>query len=70
MRQGFSPEQLLVILAGTYLFIRYGVAETFRRISVHRGMFHSVPAMLIAGLAVFLMYRPDRTLSATELHEV
>src|SRR5206468_1768640 len=25
---------------------------------VHRGMFHSIPALLVAGLGVFLVYRP------------
>jgi LexA-binding, inner membrane-associated putative hydrolase len=51
-----TPEQLLVILAAIYFGVRYGVSEIFRRVTVHRGMFHSVPAMIIAGLAVFLMY--------------
>jgi hypothetical protein len=51
-----TPEQLLVVLAAIYFGVRYGVSEVFRRVTVHRGMFHSVPAMIIAGLAVFLMY--------------
>jgi membrane-bound metal-dependent hydrolase YbcI (DUF457 family) len=51
------PEQMIAILAGTYLTIRYGLAALFKRITVHRGMFHSIPAMLIAGLAVFLIYQ-------------
>src|SRR5437764_14423250 len=54
-RLAVTPEQLLVLLGATYLVVRYGLAELFRRITVHRGMFHSVPAMLIAGLAVFLI---------------
>jgi membrane-bound metal-dependent hydrolase YbcI (DUF457 family) len=45
-----------VILAGTYLFVRYFLGYVFRRLTVHRGMFHSLPAMLIAGLAVYLLY--------------
>src|ERR1700686_3892675 len=68
-RLGLAPEQLLVVLAGNYLLVRYGAAELFRRITVHRGMFHSVPAMLIAGLAVFLMHRPDHPIVADELHK-
>jgi hypothetical protein len=64
-----SPEQLLVILAGCYLFVRYGVSEVFKRITVHRGMYHSVPAMLIAGLAVFLMHRPEQSIAGEELHK-
>ena len=53
----FPIEQTIVILAGVYLLIRYGISELFKRYTVHRGMFHSIPAMLIAGLAVFLMTR-------------
>ncbi len=64
-----TPEQYLVILAGAYLVVRYGVAEVFRRITVHRGMYHSVPAMIIAGLAVFLMHRPEQTIAGVELQK-
>ena len=51
-----TSEQVIVVLAGLYLFIRYGLAALFKRLTVHRGMYHSVPAMLIAGLAVHLLY--------------
>jgi hypothetical protein len=54
-----STEQTLVILAAVYLFIRYVLAGTFKRFTVHRGMFHSLPAMLIAGLATYLLYPSD-----------
>jgi hypothetical protein len=56
-RMGFSIEQTLVILAGVYLFIRYGAAGLFKKYTVHRGIFHSIPAMLIAGLLVYLAAR-------------
>jgi membrane-bound metal-dependent hydrolase YbcI (DUF457 family) len=49
-------EQALALLAGTYLVIRYGVSRLFKRYTVHRGIFHSIPALLIAGLALFLVY--------------
>jgi hypothetical protein len=63
LRQSFSQEQTLVLLGGLYLFIRYGLAWVFKRWTVHRGMFHSIPALAIAGLAVFLVYHsPDRNL--------
>ena len=55
----FTIEQLLVILGAVYMGVRYAVAELFRRITVHRGMFHSIPAMLIAGLSIFLLYQTD-----------
>ena len=38
--------------SGMYLFMRFGVTNMIRKYTVHRGMFHSIPAMLIfAGLA-------------------
>jgi hypothetical protein len=52
---GFKTEQTMVILVGIYLIVRYGVSEVFRQATVHRGMFHSIPAMLIAGLVVYLL---------------
>lgn len=55
-QMGFRPEELLVLLGATYLMVRYGVVKVFQAITVHRGMFHSLPAMLIAGLGVFLMH--------------
>jgi hypothetical protein len=62
-------EQLIVVLACAYLVMRFGVSELFKRITVHRGMYHSIPAMLIAGLAVFLMHRPEQTLGADEVRK-
>jgi membrane-bound metal-dependent hydrolase YbcI (DUF457 family) len=54
---GLTPEQMLLAFAGLYFGIRYGLAEIFRHLTVHRGMFHSIPAMLIVGLLVFIGYR-------------
>lgn len=48
-------EVFLVLLAG-HLIIRYALAHFFKRLTVHRGMFHSIPGMVIAGLLVFLLY--------------
>jgi len=53
---GFSVEQILVLLSGTYVVIRFGLSTVFKRFTVHRGIYHSIPAMLIAGLVVFLAY--------------
>ncbi len=55
-RLGLPVEQALVFVGLVYFLVRYGVCALFRRITVHRGMFHSIPAMLIAGLAVYLVY--------------
>jgi len=49
-------QKVLFLLVGCHLLVRYGGASVLRRITVHRGMYHSIPAMLIAGLLVFLTY--------------
>jgi membrane-bound metal-dependent hydrolase YbcI (DUF457 family) len=54
---GRSTERTIVILAGIYIFIRYVLSALFKRCTVHRGMFHSIPAVLIAGLGTFLLYQ-------------
>ena len=58
-----THEGMLLFLIFAYVFVRYGLAWLVSRVSVHRGMFHSIPAMLIAGLLVFLEYgSPHREL--------
>src|SRR5262249_6501219 len=54
---GLTPEETFLAAAGIYAGIRYGLASVFKHITVHRGMYHSLPAMVIAGLIVFLAYR-------------
>lgn len=53
---GVSREGILATLLFGYVVIRYGASRVFKRLTVHRGMFHSIPAMLIAGLVVYLGY--------------
>src|SRR5436190_7973919 len=53
---GMSHEGVLAGLVLCYIFIRYGLVHLFKYITVHRGMFHSIPAMLVAGLTVYLAY--------------
>jgi hypothetical protein len=55
-RSGMEPEEMVLLAAALYLFIRFGVSWAFKHLTVHRGMFHSIPAMLIAGEAVFLAH--------------
>jgi hypothetical protein len=60
---GFTHAQTLALLGGLYLLVRYVISGCFKRLTVHRGMFHSVPGMAIAGLLVFLLYQaPDQLL--------
>ncbi len=55
-RSGLEPEEMVLLGAALYLFIRFGVSWVFKHLTVHRGMFHSIPAMFIAGEAVFLAH--------------
>jgi membrane-bound metal-dependent hydrolase YbcI (DUF457 family) len=58
--QGLSMEQIMVLLAAAFLIIRYGISAVFKKYTVHRGIYHSIPAMLIVGMGVFLVYQsPD-----------
>jgi hypothetical protein len=52
---GLSAETIILIVGGIYLALRFGVGEIFKRYTVHRGMWHSVPAAAIAGMATFLV---------------
>ena len=51
---GLGQESIALAGAITYVIIRYGVSEIFKRYTVHRGMWHSLPAAMIAGLLAFL----------------
>lgn len=51
-----EPETVMVLFLGMYLAIKYGLAMLVGRISVHRGMFHSIPALLIAAEGTYLAY--------------
>ncbi len=42
-----------------YALTRFGGAAVLKKLSVHRGMFHSIPAMLIAAELMFLAYASD-----------
>lgn len=56
---GGDTETVLLMSVASYLVIRFGGAWLLSKLAVHRGMFHSVPAMLIAAEVVFLSYRSD-----------
>ena len=49
-KDGYAPYPLLLIVAGTYLFIRYVMFALFNALTVHRGVFHSVLAALFFAL--------------------
>ena len=58
-----TQEGILAAILFGYLAIRYLGSRVFKHFTVHRGMFHSIPGMLIAGLVIYLGYHsPDRRL--------
>jgi len=52
---GLSIEQMVLFGAPMYLLIRFGLGTIFKSANVHRGMFHSIPAAVIAGLIGYLV---------------
>ncbi|MFT7630479.1 MAG: hypothetical protein ACI87E_001486, partial [Mariniblastus sp.] len=52
---GLTPENMVFIAGLMYVIIRFGIGGLFRRYTKHRGMWHSVPAAIIAGLATFMV---------------
>ncbi len=48
-------EQMVLITGSLYLFVRFGIARLLARYTVHRGMFHSLPAALIFAGITFLV---------------
>ena len=48
-------EEIVIVGASIYILVRFGVGEMLKRYTVHRGMWHSIPAAAIAGLVAFLI---------------
>lgn len=51
-----DTETMMVLFLVMYLAVKFGLAGLVGRISVHRGMFHSIPAIAIAAEIVYLGY--------------
>jgi membrane-bound metal-dependent hydrolase YbcI (DUF457 family) len=58
---GMTPEGVILTAGAVYLAIRFGVSWVFKCLTVHRGMFHSLPAALIAAEIVFLAHLGPET---------
>lgn len=52
---GMGTEEIVLAGGLIYIIFRFGIAELFKRYTVHRGMWHSIPAALIATLCAFLI---------------
>jgi len=57
---GLGYETMVLVAGALYLLIRFGLAKVLRKFTVHRGMFHSIPAAIIfAELAFLITGSPD-----------
>ena len=56
---GWSMESIILAGALVYLLVRFGMAELLKRYTVHRGMFHSIPAAIIFGEFAYLLAAGD-----------
>lgn len=54
-KMGLSPESMVLAGSMIYFLIRFGLYRFLRFYTVHRGMFHSLPAMIIFGQLGFLL---------------
>lgn len=52
---GWDQESIVVASGLLYVIIRFGIGEIIRRTTVHRGMWHSVPAAAIVSGIVFML---------------
>ena len=58
-RLGISGDRAMLFALLLYGGVRYGGAMVLGRLTVHRGMFHSIPALIIAAEVTFLTYHSD-----------
>lgn len=59
---GLPIEAMILAGAAIYAAVRFGLAYLLNAYTVHRGMFHSVPAALIAGQVTFLAFGAEEPL--------
>jgi hypothetical protein len=53
----YSLIEMFIMAIFLFIVLRYGVIELFRKVSVHRGMFHSVPVAIIWGLGTSILVK-------------
>jgi hypothetical protein len=52
----YSIAELWILWLGTLLFVRYGLHQVFHRLSVHRGIWHSILAGLFSAAATAIAF--------------
>src|SRR5690606_12912039 len=55
-------EMTMLLSVIVYAIIRFGGQVLLNHVSVHRGMFHSIPAMIISAEVAFLAFKSDSLL--------
>ena len=56
---GLNHEQFVLAVGCSYAFVRFGLAKMLAKYTVHRGMFHSLPAVFIFSGLAFLFSNSD-----------
>ncbi len=56
---GIRGDRAMLFAIVVYALVKYGGAFLLGKLTVHRGMFHSIPALLIASELTFLAYHSD-----------
>jgi hypothetical protein len=64
LERKYSIAEMLILWAGTLLLVRYGAKELFFRFSYHRGVWHSLLALLFCAFITAIVFsrllgRPD-----------
>jgi hypothetical protein len=52
---GMPPESIVLAGGLLYLLIRFGAGKLLASLTVHRGMFHSIPALAVVGELAYLI---------------
>lgn len=53
---GYDLPELLCFFVISYLFVRYALLECVKKLTVHRGILHSIPFAVLAGETAFLLF--------------
>ncbi len=56
---GMSHELIVLAGAAVYLLVRFGLSAFLKRYTIHRGMFHSLPAAVVFGELAYLLASGD-----------
>ncbi|WP_232529957.1 metal-dependent hydrolase [Rosistilla oblonga] len=52
---GLRRETMIAVAGVVYAFMRFVLVEVFKKYTVHRGMWHSIPAAVSVGLIAYLL---------------